>query len=132
MVPIRFLYEPTHDRLAGIGGAWQELVSQEECEIQMTNPHPQPADPALIPGSALSIPAPAAPPIAAQPDSLLVEEIRILRERGLTDECIHGLFSGFNIDARPETSGQHWNLPINDQLIRLIWGNALPTPIHLD
>lgn len=98
----------------------------------MTNPHPQPADPALIPGSELSIPAPAASLAAAQPDSLLMEEIRILRERGLTDECIHGLFSGFNIDSRPEASGQHWQLPINDQLIRLIWGKGLPKPIHLD
>jgi hypothetical protein len=61
-----------------------------------------------------------------------MEEIRILRERGLSDECIHGLFSGFNIDARPEPSGQHWNIPMNDQLIRLIWGKALPTAIHLD
>jgi hypothetical protein len=88
----------------------------------MTNPHPQPADPTLIPGSNLNQPA----------DSLLNEEIRILRERGLTNECIHGLFSGFNIDARPETSGQHWNLPVDDQLISLIWGKGLPTPIHLD
>jgi hypothetical protein len=125
VVPITFLYEPSHDRLAG-------MSAQEECEVQMTNPHPQPADPTLIPGSEISIPAPAAPLTAASPDSLLMEEIRILRERGLTDECIHGLFSGFNIDARPETSGQHWNLPINDQLIRLIWGKALPRPIHLD
>jgi hypothetical protein len=98
----------------------------------MTNPHPQPTDPTLIPGSELTIPAPAAPLTTAQPDSLLIEEIRILRERGLTDECIHGLFSGFNIDARPEPSGLYWKLPINDQLIRLIWGKALPNPVHLD
>ena len=121
-VPIKFLYEPTHDRLAGIGASGGT-------EVQMTNPHPQPADPTLIPGSELKNPAALTP---AQPDSLLMEEIRILRERGLTDECIHGLFSGFNIDARPEASGQHWALPINDQLIRLIWGKALPNPIHLD
>jgi hypothetical protein len=88
----------------------------------MTNPHPQPADLTPIPG----------PDFTKPTDSLLMEEIRILRERGLTDECIHGLFSGFNIDARPETSGQHWKLPINDQLIRLIWGKGLPTPIHAD
>jgi hypothetical protein len=106
------------------------LAPQEKCEIQMTNPQPQPTDPTLIPGSELSASAPAL--TVAQSDSLLMEEIRILRERGLTDECIHGLFSGFNIDARPETSGQHWNLPINDQLIRLIWGKGLPRPIHLD
>jgi hypothetical protein len=106
------------------------LAPQEKCEIQMTNPQPQQTDPTLIPGSELSASAPAL--TVAQSDSLLMEEIRILRERGLTDECIHGLFSGFNIDARPETSGQHWNLPINDQLIRLIWGKGLPRPIHLD
>jgi len=81
---------------------------------RMTNPHPQPTPFTVIPA-----------------DSLLMEEIRILRERGLTDECIHGLFSGFNIDARTEASGEHWNLPANDQLIRLIWGNALPKPVRL-
>jgi hypothetical protein len=86
----------------------------------MAHFHHQPAAPPLVPG-----PSPTA-------DSLLTEEIRILRERGLTDECIHGLFSGFNIDSRPEASGQYWQLPANDQLIRLIWGSALPTPIHLD
>jgi hypothetical protein len=84
----------------------------------MTNPHPQSAVPTLVPD----------PPS----DSLLLEELRILRERGLTDECIHGLFSGFNIDAHTEASDQHWKLPTNDQLIRLIWGEALPAPIHLD
>ena len=85
----------------------------------MTNPHPQAAVPILVPELA---------PAASQ----LNEEIRILRERGLTDECIHGLFSGFNIDAHTETSDHHWELPTNDQLIRLIWGKALPTPVHLD
>ncbi len=95
----------------------------------MTNPHPQPRrsdprpSPELNKASSLN---------AAPVDSILMEEIRILRERGLTDECIHGLFSGFNIDARPEPSGQHWKLPSNDQLISLIWGKALPAPIHLD
>ncbi len=99
----------------------------------MTNSHLQPANPTFISAAEFSAPAAITPPLAlAHPDSLLTEEIRILRERGLTDECIHGLFSGFNIDARPEPSGQHWKLPTNDQLIRLIWGNALPTPIHLD
>lgn len=92
----------------------------------MTHAHPHPVDPAFVPAAAPV----AAPPVADQPDSLLIEEIRILRERGLTDECIHGLFSGFNIDA--ESSGQYWKLPTNDQLIRLIWGSALPAPVHLD
>ncbi|HSY35566.1 MAG TPA: hypothetical protein VK814_07450 [Acidobacteriaceae bacterium] len=94
----------------------------------MTNP--QHAAQTLIPGPERS--STAAPLPNAQPDSLLMEEIRILRERGLTNECIHGLFSGFNIDARPETSGQHWQLPVDDQLIRLIWGKGLPALVHLD
>ena len=96
----------------------------------MTNPQPNPADNIATPGPELV--KSATPLTAAQADGLLMQEIRILRERGLSDECIHGLFSGFNIDARPEASGQHWALPINDQLIRLIWGKALPNPIHLD
>jgi hypothetical protein len=98
----------------------------------MTNPQPHPADLAPAPGPELGTPPAAAARTAASADSLLNEEIRVLRERGLSDECIHGLFSGFNIDARPEPSGQHWNLPINDQLIRLIWGKALPAVAHLD
>lgn len=95
----------------------------------MTHPQPNPADPTLLPGPEVSKPAPLT---TAQADTLLNEEIRVLRERGLTDECIHGLFSGFNIDARPEASGSHWDVPVNDQLIRLIWGKSLPRPIHLD
>jgi hypothetical protein len=108
----------------------QESAPQEECELQMTNPQPHPVDITAVPGPELVQPASSAAN-AAQADSLM-EEIRVLRERGLSNECIHGLFSGFNIDARPEPSGQHWNLPINDQLIRLIWGRALPSPKHLD
>jgi hypothetical protein len=63
----------------------------------------------------------------AHVNTTLQDEIHLLRQRGLSDECIHGLFSGFNIDANPEPSGQHWNLPVNDQLIGLIWGKTLPT-----
>jgi len=107
-VPIKFPYSLAHNRLAGIGAAGR-------MRIPMTNPRPQPLPFTVIPA-----------------DSLLMEEIRILRERGLTDECIHGLFSGFNIDSRPGSSSEHWNLPTNDQLIRLIWGKAPPKPIHLD
>jgi hypothetical protein len=98
----------------------------------MTNPQPHSAELTPLPRPELVAPPAPTALSAAHSDSLLVEEIRVLRERGLSDECIHGLFSGFNIDARPEPSGQHWNLPINDQLIRLIWGKALPTPTHLD
>jgi hypothetical protein len=92
----------------------------------MTNPQPHPADISKIPGPEL------VPSAAAPADSLLIEEIRLLRERGLSDECIHGLFTGFHIDARPEPSGHQWNLPINDQLIRLIWGSAFPATTPLD
>ncbi len=95
----------------------------------MTNPHPTPTSPNLFLGTELSPSAPAAPRSA---DSILMEEIRLLHERGLSDDCIHSLLSGFNIDARPEPAGQLWNLPSNDQLIRLIWGRSMPTPIHLD
>ena len=112
-VPINSLGSPAKKRPAAIGPAG-------EGEVPMTNPHPQPAQP---------IPIPERNPAS---DSLLLEELRVLRERGLTDECIHGLFSGFHIDAHTEPSGQHWSLPTNDELIRLIWGKALPTPIHLD
>jgi hypothetical protein len=94
----------------------------------MTNPQLHPVDLLAAPGPELVPPAAS----AAHVDGLLMEEIRLLRERGLSDECIHGLFSGFNIDARPEPSGLHWNIPTDDQLIRLIWGSALPTPRHLD
>ncbi len=66
--------------------------------------------------------------------SILLEEIRVLRERGLSDECIHGLLRGFNIDVHPELSGDLWKTAlndardnaINDQMIRLIWGNSAP------
>jgi hypothetical protein len=61
-----------------------------------------------------------------------MEEIRVLRARGFSDECILGLFSGFNIDAQPEPSGQHWNIPMNDQLVRLIWGKPLPKSVQAD
>ncbi len=89
----------------------------------MAHLHSHPADPAVIPGHE---------PTTAQANAFLMEEIRILRERGLSDECIHGLFSGFHIDARPEPTGPHWNLPLNDQLIRLIWGRAHSAQANLD
>jgi hypothetical protein len=59
-------------------------------------------------------------------DAVLQEEIRILRERGFSDECIHSLFAGFNIEARPGSPGSRWNLPSNDQLVRLIWDRLQP------
>lgn len=34
--------------------------------------------------------------------AMLDEEIRILRERGFTDERIAGLFNGFDIEVTPE------------------------------
>jgi hypothetical protein len=120
LVPIDLL--ESRRNLAG-----QESAPQEECKHKMTNPQPHPADISTIPGPEL------VPSAAAPADSLLIEEIRLLRERGLSDECIHGLFSGFHIDARPEPSSHQWNLPINDQLIRLIWGKeALPATTPFD
>jgi hypothetical protein len=112
--------------------AGQDLAPQKESKIQMMNPHPHTSNPTPIAAPERSTTAAITPPLAvAHPESLLIEEIRVLRERGLTDECIHGLFSGFNIDACPEPSSLQWKLPTNDQLIRLIWGQALPNPIHL-
>jgi hypothetical protein len=98
----------------------------------MTNPQPHPADISLSTGPERVQPNALHTPAPVHTDSLLLEEIRVLRERGLSDECIHGLFSGFNIEASPEPSGPHWKLPINDQLIRLIWGKPLPTSLHAD
>jgi hypothetical protein len=88
--------------------------------IEMTNHQVYPID--ATPDPALNPSSNSGPLSAAPSDSLLLEEIRVLRERGLSDECIHGLFSGFHIDAYPQPSGKQWMLPINDQLIRLIWG----------
>lgn len=98
----------------------------------MTNPQLSPADIPVVPRPELVNTAAANPLSTAQADALLMEEISVLRARGLTDECILGLFSGFNIDAHPEPSGQHWSIPLNDQLIRLIWGKPLPAPIDAD
>lgn len=102
----------------------QESASQEEREIHMTNPQLHQPNPQVNPPINSHPPAPT--------HSALQDEIRLLRERGLSNECIHGLFSGFHIDANPAPSGQHWNLPSNDQLIRLIWGKIHPTPLHAE
>ena len=106
----------------------------------MTNPHPNPADQNALLASLSSFDAPARPlvevpvesPIEAQVTAALQDEIRLLRARGLSDECIHGLLSGFNIDARPEPVSHRWTFPLNDQLIRLIWGKVNPAKFHLD
>ncbi len=117
---------------------WEESAPREECEVQMTNPQPNPqrnsnshltpAEPATSAASALRL----VPPAGAQVNATLQDEIRLLRERGLSDECIHGLFSGFNIDARPEPVSHRWSLPLNSQLISLIWGKASSKPVTLD
>ncbi len=91
----------------------------------MTNPnHPTAATPALSlqDGFCASYP----------PESILLQEIRILRERGLSDEAILDLLSGFNIDTRPEPLRANWNLRLRDQLIRLIWGQPAPLPLFFD
>ncbi len=88
----------------------------------MTNPNP---------------PAPAPPPLSLQDpfcdssstESVLQQEIRVLRERGLADDAILHLLSGFHIKAHPEPLGPDWNLPPHDQLIRLIWGRPNPNPL---
>ena len=98
----------------------------------MTNPHPKPADQNAVLASMSDFEAPARPSMEAQVTAALHDEIRILRERGLSDECIHGLLSGFNIDAKPEPTSHRWTLPLNDQLIRLIWGKASSTTFQLD
>jgi hypothetical protein len=72
------------------------------------------------------------PPAEAQVNAILQKEIRLLRERGLSDECIHGLFTGFNIDATPEPTSHQWSIPLNSQLIGLIWSRATPMPLGLD
>ena len=115
--------------------AWRNVAGlksapQEECEVPMTNPQPQrhPAEPLTSAAPALRL----IPSAEAQVNATLHDEIRLLRERGLSDECIHGLFSGFNIEARPEAASHHWSLPLNSQLIGLIWGRASSKPITLD
>jgi hypothetical protein len=44
---------------------------------------------------------------ATQAIALLGNEIRLLRERGFTDERIADLFSGFEIYVTPEQIAQH-------------------------
>ena len=106
----------------------------------MTNPQLNP-QPNAQPNASMSPAQPATsattalrliPPAEAQLNPTLQDEIRLLRERGLSDECIHGLFSGFHIDARPEPASHHWTLPLNSQLIGLIWGKPGAKPIILD
>lgn len=98
----------------------------------MTHPQPNPADYSFAPAHTPEFRAAAAPLTDVQVNSTLQEEISILRERGLSDECIHGLFSGFHIDARPQPAGFPWSVPLNDQLIRLIWGKIGPTTVQPD
>ena len=98
----------------------------------MPPPQPNPADYSFAPAPTPELRAAAAPLTDIQVNSTLQDEISILRERGLSDECIHGLFSGFNIDARPEPAGFPWSVPLNDQLIRLIWGKINPTHLQTD
>jgi hypothetical protein len=98
----------------------------------MTNPQPDPqrhsAEPLTSAAPALRL----VPPAEIQVNATLHDEIRLLRERGLSDECIHGLFSGFNIDATPEPASHRWSLPLNSQLIGLIWGKTNSKPVILD
>jgi hypothetical protein len=101
-----------------------------------TNPQTNPpSDSSLSPVKPTTIAAPAlrlVPHAEAQVNATLQDEIRLLRERGLSDECIHGLFSGFHIDATPEPTSHQWSIPLNSQLIGLIWSRPTPTRINLD
>ncbi len=98
----------------------------------MTHPQPNPADYSFVTALTSEHRAAAAPLTDIQVASTLQDEIRILRDRGLSDECIHGLFSGFNIDAHPAPAGCNWSVPLNDQLIRLIWGKINAAPLQAD
>jgi hypothetical protein len=51
---------------------------------------------------------------------LLSDEIRILRERGFTDERITGLFTGFDIDVKKAQIERRSNAPTNI-IRRMIW-----------
>lgn len=87
---------------------------------------------ATVPSTARTeIPA-TSPRTPAQASTILLEEIRVLRERGLSDDCIHGLLSGFHLDAHPEPTGDYRKLALNEQLIRLIWGKSVPMHAHAD
>ncbi len=66
------------------------------------------------------------------PSSVLHDEIRILRDRGFSDDCIHTLLRGFHIDVRPERLADHSRLALSDQLVRLIWGASAPRSAHAD
>ncbi len=98
----------------------------------MTNPQPAPQRNSTEPLTSAATALRLLPPAEAQINATLQDEIRLLRERGLSDECIHGLFSGFNIDANPEPASQRWSIPLNSLLIGLIWGKTSPKPIALD
>ena len=105
----------------------QEISPPEEMRLTMTNPQPGPLpilpfSPAEPEPHALRLATPTEAPV----HSTLQDEIRLLRARGLSDECILGLFGGFHIDANPEPFGPYWKLPLDDQLIGLIWGHARP------
>ena len=98
----------------------------------MTNPQPTPQPSPAEPATAATTAPRLVPPTEAQLNATLQDEIRLLRERGLSDECIHGLFSGFHIDARPEPASHRWSIPLNSQLIGLIWGKASSKPVPFD
>jgi hypothetical protein len=66
----------------------------------------------------------------AQAITLLEDEIRILRERGFTDECITDLFTGFDIELKAAHLGQRWPVPGDNLLLRLIWDKIQANQIH--
>jgi hypothetical protein len=67
---------------------------------------------------------------------LLENEIRMLRERGFTDERISGLFTGFDIDVKTaqierRSVERRSNAPGN-LITRMIWGRIQANQVHLD
>ena|ERR1700679_2767797 len=73
-------------------------------------------------------------PTPAMPMSLMLEdEIRILRHRGFSDDCIDGLLAGFGIETTQQIERRHTTglrsllspLSVRNQLIPLIWGKPV-------
>lgn len=62
---------------------------------------------------------------------LLADEIRILRERGFTDERITGLFNGFDIDVKTAQIERRSSAPGNI-IRRMIWNRMHANQTYLD
>jgi hypothetical protein len=67
----------------------------------------------------------------AQVIDLLGGEIRILRERGFTDDRITRLFTGFDIELKPRQIERRSRTPIN-LIRRLLWGRFHSRQMQFD